>query len=212
MADTQLKIISQISKNIYLSGIFPLANDVTALKLKNIKYILCCVGKQYVFDIHERIIMQYPDTVILYLPYDDIIDQDLWAQNNNMVDITVYTKSISDYDRVNNLLTLYKNKPLIEIGYHFINDAINDSNVLVHCMAGVSRSVSVVIYFFMKKYNMDFDATLGIIKSFRQIACPNISFQEQLRTYGMLRDRYSSDNTNKIIKAIDIGIKRNANV
>lgn len=78
----------------------------------------------------------------------------------------------------------YYNKPMIEIGYHFIDNAISENqNILIHCMAGISRSVSITTYYFMKKYNTSFHEALLFIKKKRFIANPNISFQNQLLKY-----------------------------
>jgi len=38
--------------------------------------------------------------------------------------------------------------------YHFIDNNLRSTNVLVHCMAGVSRSATIVIAYIMKKYRM----------------------------------------------------------
>jgi len=66
-----------------------------------------------------------------------------------------------------------------------INDHLskNKGAVLVHCFAGVSRSVSIVVAYLMCKYNMTFDQALAFVRKMRPIANPNYSFQQQLRYF-----------------------------
>jgi protein-tyrosine phosphatase len=45
----------------------------------------------------------------------------------------------------------------------------NDKILLVHCMAGVSRSATVVIYYLMKYHNFTFDSALTHVKDKRPI-------------------------------------------
>lgn len=49
------------------------------------------------------------------------------------------------------------------------------SNIFIHCYMGASRSVSVVIYYLMKKHYMSFDDAIKYIKDKRPIA--NISYR-----------------------------------
>ena len=66
----------------------------------------------------------------------------------------------------------------------FINDAIdNDGKVLIHCMAGRSRSATIVSAYIIKKFGMDPKNTVNSIKSKREIVQPNDSFLEQLDKY-----------------------------
>lgn len=53
----------------------------------------------------------------------------------------------------------------------------------VHCNAGVSRSVSVVIGYLMKTQGMPFDAAYAHVKSERKAAQPNDGFRKQLKAY-----------------------------
>lgn len=70
---------------------------------------------------------------------------------------------------------------VLEKSFNFILDAISrGGNVLVHCAAGVSRSVSVVVYFIMKVKDVTFDEALKYVKSKREIANPNQGFVYQL--------------------------------
>lgn len=70
---------------------------------------------------------------------------------------------------------------VLEKSFNFILDAIGKGgNVLVHCAAGISRSVSVVVYFIMKIKDVSFDEALKYVKSKREIANPNQGFAYQL--------------------------------
>lgn len=60
-------------------------------------------------------------------------------------------------------------------------------NVLIHCIAGISRSVTVTMAYLLHeshaKTNQDIDNLLAHIKRRRPIANPNASFREQLEIY-----------------------------
>lgn len=192
--------ISQITENIFISGTFPLTNGNNIIKRLNIKYILSCLDRNYISEIHDKIMVNSPDVTILYLPYDDDNHQNLWKKNDDKILIIKYTNSTVDCDRLLQQFNIYKNKPLIEIGYHFINQAVDSNkNILVHCMAGVSRSVSVVAYYLMKKKALSYEDALNIIKQKRKIARPNDSFRSQLKLYQVLRDQFTESHANNII-------------
>lgn len=57
-----------------------------------------------------------------------------------------------------------------------------DSNVLVHCSAGVSRSVSIVVAYLMREKNMSYDKAIDYVRKRRPVANPNRSFVQQLKT------------------------------
>ena len=197
---SDLCTISQITNNIFLSGIFPLDEDHQIIKKLRIKYILACVDRNYISEIHDKIMIDNPDLTILYLPYNDDIQQNLWKTNKNLVNVIKYTKSVQDFNTLIQQMKIYDNKPLIEIGYHFINRAITmNKNILIHCMAGISRSVSLVSYFLMKKYNIPLNNAINIIRTKRMIANPNDSFKLQLRQYQIKKDQFSEIDANNII-------------
>lgn len=66
--------------------------------------------------------------------------------------------------------------------YNFIDLHLSeDRNVLVHCYAGISRSVSYVIYYLMRKNDFSFDDAYEIVNKKRPKSCPNHGFIQQLR-------------------------------
>ena len=73
--------------------------------------------------------------------------------------------------------------PHFETAFEFINEGMNSGCVLVHCNAGVSRSVTVVVAYLMKTKNMSLKQALDLVKTKRPTMCPNEGFQTQLQTY-----------------------------
>lgn len=76
------------------------------------------------------------------------------------------------------------NKDALERAYDFIwNELDQGGAVLVHCHAGVSRSASIVLYYLMMQYGLDFDQALNYVRRVRGYtkANPNPSFAAQLR-------------------------------
>jgi len=71
--------------------------------------------------------------------------------------------------------------------YEFIEDGIKNGGVLIHCIAGVSRSVTVAVAYFMKKYNMSAYEALDSIQRVWERAHPNEGFFEQLQFYENLK-------------------------
>jgi protein-tyrosine phosphatase len=59
----------------------------------------------------------------------------------------------------------------------------SNETVYVHCAAGISRSVSIVIAFIMSEKNMTFNDALDYVKSCRSQAEPNMAFTCQLMQY-----------------------------
>lgn len=159
--------ISQINENLFLSGIDVLEMNSSLVKKLGITHILSCLSGKYISDIHKKIILENPQMIIKYLPLNDEFQQNLWKKCSHL--------NISDSDY---------NKPLIEIAYHFIDSAImNGGKVLIHCMVGVSRSATLVIYYIMKKYSLKYSTAYAIVKGKRSVIEPNKSFENQLLIY-----------------------------
>lgn len=81
----------------------------------------------------------------------------------------------------------------LEKAIEFINKAVsNGGRVLVHCFAGISRSASTVIAYFMATRKMSFMEAFNYVKKRRPIIFPNFGFQRQLLEFEkQLAERFS---------------------
>jgi Dual specificity phosphatase, catalytic domain len=97
--------------------------------------------------------------------------------------ILAYQKEGFDYKRITALDTHYY--PLLENdwneAYDFIHDSEQEGNVVVHCMAGVNRSVLIVAADYMVSNQVPVLETMRHVRRQRgNIALQNEYFQEQL--------------------------------
>ncbi|KAI8388240.1 protein-tyrosine phosphatase-like protein [Radiomyces spectabilis] len=67
-------------------------------------------------------------------------------------------------------------------------------NILVHCLAGVSRSPTVVTAYLMKKRQLHPKAALAVIKQMRPFVNPNPGFMNQLRLYQDMNCEFDPNN------------------
>lgn len=74
--------------------------------------------------------------------------------------------------------------PHFEESIEFIHKArAENGNVLVHCLAGVSRSVTLTAAYIMTVTNLGWRDSLNAIRGGRECANPNFGFQKQLQQY-----------------------------
>ena len=96
------------------------------------------------------------------------------------------TPSINNIDYYNYVLEdncLYANE-IIQYSKEILNliGLNSDKNILIHCNEGQSRSVSVIIYYLMKKHNYTFDDASEYIQNIKSDAKPNSVFQKKLHS------------------------------
>lgn len=58
----------------------------------------------------------------------------------------------------------------------------SNSKILIHCQWGKSRSVSILIYYLMKKYKWNYNKTIDYVRKYRTIAEPNIGYETFLKS------------------------------
>lgn len=112
-----------------------------------------------------------------------------WLEKNNITHVINATKDLPNYfPDTYKYLQLHLDDTMhqslyevLEPSYQFIRGAIgNGGTVFIHCLAGVSRSVSILIYFLMKTNGSTYLKTLDFIRRKRLIANPNPGFARQL--------------------------------
>ena len=101
------------------------------------------------------------------------------SENDNK---NIYENNILFYNYIIEDHGLFVDK-LIELAkkIFLIIEENNDKNILIHCNAGISRSVSIIIYYLMKKHNYKFDDALKHIQKIKEDANPNHQFKQGLR-------------------------------
>ncbi|NXU68291.1 DS22A phosphatase, partial [Horornis vulcanius] len=66
----------------------------------------------------------------------------------------------------------------------FIHECrLGGGGCLVHCLAGVSRSATVLVAYLMTVTELGWESCLAATKAVRSYASPNPGFQQQLREY-----------------------------
>ncbi|XP_077399741.1 dual specificity protein phosphatase 16 [Vanacampus margaritifer] len=71
--------------------------------------------------------------------------------------------------------------PWLDVSLDFIEEAkASDACVLVHCLAGISRSATIAIAYIMKRMDMSLDEAYRFVKEKRPSISPNFNFLGQL--------------------------------
>jgi atypical dual specificity phosphatase len=71
-----------------------------------------------------------------------------------------------------------------DLAHEFIQNALDsDGTVLVHCYAGISRSATILISYFMKTRNMNSADAFEYVRARRPIVSPNMGFRGILIMY-----------------------------
>ncbi|UMM29087.1 hypothetical protein L5515_011625 [Caenorhabditis briggsae] len=118
-----------------------------------------------------------------------------FAKNNIERVLTLTTEPIPENKRLKDVdykfirLLDMPNEPilsngLLEEALKFIDEGIeSETNVVVHCLAAVSRSVSVCAAFLMYKNRWTMEKALNMIKGIRKFIGPNSGFLAQLKIW-----------------------------
>ncbi|XP_070135788.1 uncharacterized protein [Drosophila bipectinata] len=100
----------------------------------------------------------------------------------------------------------------------FIHAArLREGNVLIHCLAGMSRSVTVAVAYIMTATHLNWKEALKVVRAGRSVANPNTGFQNQLQEFEQfklteerrrLRERFPSSALEqldriKVVTALD---------
>ena len=79
--------------------------------------------------------------------------------------------------------SIYQNLfPKLEYAYKIIKQYPN-TNILIHCIMGMSRSASLVVFYLMKDKKWDYNTCFKFIQEKRPIAWPADYFEFQLKDY-----------------------------
>ena len=93
------------------------------------------------------------------------------------IKVEVHCFELLDLDTAGDAL-----KRVAEQSLTIIQDCVqHHRNILVHCQMGVSRSVSVIMWYLIVMRGMSYDAALQQVKSNRPQAMPNLGFRHELR-------------------------------
>ncbi|KAG2374163.1 hypothetical protein C9374_011000 [Naegleria lovaniensis] len=93
------------------------------------------------------------------------------------------------FDRVLNLEVLDDSHQdiiaILDDCFQFIDEARKEKQVpvIVHCVAGQSRSVSIVIAYVMRELNLNFQQAFDYVKECHTFSQPNVNFQMQLSCF-----------------------------
>ena len=74
--------------------------------------------------------------------------------------------------------------------------------MLIHCVAGISRSVTITIAYLMKQYQMPLQKAYDFIKNKRPAISPNLNFMGQLLEYERMLDLGNNEHSPEL-KAMD---------
>lgn len=148
------------------------SEDSTALKKYNIQYVLNVTPDlPNVFESTGG--MRY-----LQIPITDHWTQDLSVHFPNAISfIGKFCRFITLGNFLSKILFFF-------FLHHFLDEArSNGASVLVHCLAGVSRSVTVTLAYLMHARSLCLNDAFALVRSRKPDVAPNFHFMEQLHSF-----------------------------
>ncbi|KAG8133262.1 hypothetical protein E2320_011072 [Naja naja] len=102
-----------------------------------------------------------------------------------MIPILPYEKHFYSFHRVNFLLlSSFSRARHFKESIVFIHECrLRGEGCLVHCLAGVSRSATLVVAYIMTVTDFGWEDALSIVRVSRSYASPNTGFQQQLEDF-----------------------------
>ena len=95
--------------------------------------------------------------------------------------VKIFKYEVDDNGDPNNLYIFFNH--VIPVIHEIINDCISKNEpILVHCLAGMSRSASVIITWLMFHKNMTYEEAYLYVKERRPVISPNITFIDYMKT------------------------------
>ncbi|KAG6544459.1 hypothetical protein Mapa_014097 [Marchantia paleacea] len=90
----------------------------------------------------------------------------------------------------------------LEACMDFIENGRKNGAVLVHCLAGISRSASVILAYLMRTERLSVEDALSSLRGSSDSACPNEGFMEQLQMFEEMG--FKVDHENSIYKKFHV--------
>ena len=126
-----------------------------------------------IFPRYDKNFMKKIDVII------DMIDYHGLNYRPPVFDNKLYFNLPLDDSPTENISKYFDNVFKIINKYHFDEH----KNIYIHCMAGISRSSTVLIAYYMRKYCLPYKQAYELVKSKRNIIEPNRGFVRQLEEY-----------------------------
>lgn len=175
---------SQILPNLYLTDAMTARWGDTLDKL-GVTHIVCAMEEPVTYPRTRQ------DVKILYIPVSDNVTSDLLSYFESAVEF------INDALRTTNLSAVDKEEVdaikdvanVMEDNSRPFPSPTTETNsapknvVLVHCLAGISRSATVVCAYLLATTSMNTQETISFVRSKRSIIQPNYGFEKQLRSW-----------------------------
>ncbi|KAG8129885.1 hypothetical protein E2320_016496 [Naja naja] len=157
----------QILPNLYLGCARDSANMDTLAKL----------GIHYILNVTPNLPNLFEKNGDFH--YKQIPISDHWSQNLSQVHYNELPKFVQRSKRKGDLDTLVSNVHYWPVTLRY--EALSrNCGILVHCLAGISRSVTVTVAYLMQKLNLSLNDAYDLVKRKKSNISPNFNFMGQL--------------------------------